>query len=99
MCKCYAFGDDVESDEDCGKGVREGECVAESFMLAERMLKSENNEVITKYHFNRTHQPAPPSLMAIANAETVSIHLVTENYFHTLKAKIPSTAKPAKLAS
>ena len=69
-------------------------------MLAGKMLKSENNEgFITKYHFDRTHRPARPSVTAIANAEGVSIHLLTENYFHTLKAKIPSTAKPARLAS
>jgi len=83
-------GDDIESDE----------FVGQSFMLAERRLKSENNEgIIRKYHCDRTHRLARSCLMVIANAEAISIHLVTENYFHTLKAKIPSTAKPAKLAS
>jgi hypothetical protein len=82
--------DDIESDE----------FVGQSFMLAERRLKSENNEgIISKYHFDRTHRLAHPCLMVIANTEAISIYLVTEDYFLTLKAKIPSTAKPAKLAS
>lgn len=60
-------GDDVESDK----------FVGQLFTLAERRLKSENNEgAITKYHFDRTHRPARPCLMVIANAEAISIHLV-----------------------